>query len=202
MIDLQERSYVRYLIIDMNHVYWDIVSYYFPKAILAVDSFHVIKNISDALDRIRKKIMRGFKEKSKLNEYYLLKYRRNLLFVEDIHGNRYTKVEHNHHFHYEISDLRELKMMLSIGLELNRTYKLHHYYLQFNKRSYTDLDKAKKDLNRIIQEFHLAKSEELYKIAEMFDHWEEEIIHSFTLYRGKERDDKEDTENCKWIWKF
>ena len=99
------------------------------------------------------------------------------MFVEDIHGDRYTKVEDNHHFHYEISDLKKLEMMLSISPELNRTYKLYHCYLQFNKRSYTDLD-------MIIQKFRLPKNEELYKFAEMFDHWEEEIIHSFIVYRG------------------
>lgn len=184
-IDLQERSFVRYLIIDMNDIYRDIASYCFPKAILAVDSFHVIKSISDAVDRIRKKVMRRFKENPRSNEYYLLKYRRDLLFVEDIHGDRYTKVEYNHHFHYEISDLRKLEMMLSIDPELNRAYELYHRYLQFNKKTYADLDKARKDLNKIIQEFRLARSEELYKIAEMFDHWEEEIIHSFIVYRGK-----------------
>ena len=52
MIDLQEWPYVRYPIIDMNDVYRDITSYCFPKSILAVDSFHVFKNILDALDRI------------------------------------------------------------------------------------------------------------------------------------------------------
>ena len=97
----------------------------------------------------------------------------------------HQKVEYNHHFHYEISDLRKLEMMLSIDPELNRAYELYHRYLQFNKKTYADLDKARKDLNKIIQEFRLARSEELYKIAEMFDHWEEEIIHSFIVYRGK-----------------
>lgn len=184
-IDLQERSFVRYLIIDMNDIYRDIASYCFPKAILAVDSFHVIKNISDALDRIRKKVMRRFKENPRSNEYYLLKYRRDLLFVEDIHGDRYTKVEYNHHFHHEISDLRKLEMMLSIDPKLNSAYELYHRYLQFNKKSYADLDKARNDLNKIIKEFRLTRSEELYKIAEMLDHWEEEIIHSFIVYRGK-----------------
>ena len=134
-IDLQERSYVRYLIIDMNDIYRDIASYCFPKAILAVDSFHVIKNISDAVDRIRKKVMRRFKENPRSNEYYLL-------FIEDIHCDRYTKVEYNHHFHYEISDRRKLEMMLSIDPELNNGYDLYHRYLQFNKRSYKDPDNA------------------------------------------------------------
>ena len=76
-------------------------------------------------------------------------------------------------------------MMLSIDPELNSAYELYHRYLQFNKKSYADLDKARNDLNKIIQEFRLTRSEELYKIAEMLDHWEEEIIHSFIVYRGK-----------------
>ena len=129
--------------------------------------------------------MRRFKENPRSNEYYLLKYRRDLLFIEDIHCDRYTKVEYNHHFHYEISDRRKLEMMLSIDPELNNGYDLYHRYLQFNKRTYKDPDNARKDLDMIIQEFWLAKSEELHRIGEMLDHWKEEIIHSFIVYRGK-----------------
>lgn len=157
----------------------------YPEAILAVDSFHVIENISDAVDRIRKKVMRRFKENPRSNEYYLLKYRRDLLFIEDIHCDRYTKVGYNHHFHYEISDLRKLEMILSIDPELNNDYDLYHRYFQFNKRTYKDTDNARKNLDMIIQEFWLAKSEELHRIGEMLDHWKEEIIHSFIVYRGK-----------------
>lgn len=123
--------------------------------------------------------MRRFKENPRSNEYYLL-------IVEDIHGDQYSKVEYNHHFHYKISDLRKLEIMLSIDSKLNKAYEPYHCYLQFNKRSYTDLDKARKDLDRIIQEFRLAKSEELYKIAEMFDHWKKK---SFILSSCIEEND-------------
>ena len=57
-------------------------------------------------------------------------------------------------------------ILLLIDPELNRAYKLYNRYLHFNKATYKDLDKIRKDLYMFFQEFRLAKSEELHKIEE------------------------------------
>ena len=49
----QERNNVRYIIMDMYSVYRDIVHIKFKNASIAVDSFHVMKNINAALDKVR-----------------------------------------------------------------------------------------------------------------------------------------------------
>lgn len=45
----------------MYSVYRDVVHMKLKNAVIAVDSFHVIKNINTALDKVRIRIMKGKK---------------------------------------------------------------------------------------------------------------------------------------------
>lgn len=77
-ISESERNNVKYVIIDMWDTYKDLTKRYFKKAIVAVDSFHVIKRLNDAMIKIRIKVMNKFnKRTNKLvsNDmyYYMLK---------------------------------------------------------------------------------------------------------------------------------
>ena len=58
-------------------------------------------------------------------------------------------------------DIKDMDNIALIDPELNRAYKLYNRYLHFNKATYKDLDKIRKDLYMFFQEFRLAKSEEL-----------------------------------------
>lgn len=60
-IPIQERNNVKYVVIDMYSVYRDVVHMKLKNAVIAVDSFHVIKNINTALDKVRIRIMKGKK---------------------------------------------------------------------------------------------------------------------------------------------
>ena len=59
-IPLEVRNKVEYITIDMWDSYLDLARIYFPKAKVAIDSFHVVKNVSSALDTIRKQIMNKY----------------------------------------------------------------------------------------------------------------------------------------------
>ena len=73
-----ERDNVDYIIIDMWDTYRDLGEIYFKNAKIAVDSFHVIKHLNEAIISIRLKIMRKFDKRTKsliANDmyYYMLK---------------------------------------------------------------------------------------------------------------------------------
>ena len=53
-----ERLNVKYVVIDMWDTYRDLALIYFPNCKVAVDSFHVIRHLNDAMDSIRIKIMK------------------------------------------------------------------------------------------------------------------------------------------------
>lgn len=69
---------VKYVIIDMWDTYRDLATIYFPNCKVAVDSFHVIRHLNEAMDSIRIKIMKKYdKRTNKLVQndiyYYMLK---------------------------------------------------------------------------------------------------------------------------------
>lgn len=65
------RNYVKYISIDMWENYRDLAHRYFPNALVCVDSFHVVKNVNYAFDKVRIRIMNSYDRTSE--EYRLLK---------------------------------------------------------------------------------------------------------------------------------
>ena len=64
-IPKEERDIVKYFSIDMNDNYREAISVCFPKALICIDPFHVIKNLNKALDNIRLRILRLYSDDKK-----------------------------------------------------------------------------------------------------------------------------------------
>ena len=184
-IDIEERNNVEYVGIDMNDNYRDIITIFFKNATLIVDSFHVVKHISEALDSVRKKVMRKFENNKRSDEYYMLKYRKELLFVEDTLTNEFKEVKRNHHFHYDLSEFNLLEMMLKVDEELNKAYELYHEYIRFNNTDYNDTIKTLNDLNEIINDYKLSGITEFIELSKTLNNWKAEIANSFIKYKGQ-----------------
>ena len=56
-ISLEEKKRVKYVIVDMWESYRDTVKLCLPKALIAIDSFHLIKDLNDKVSRIRIQVM-------------------------------------------------------------------------------------------------------------------------------------------------
>ena len=84
---------VKYVSIDMNPTYRNFAHHFFKNCTVMVDSFHVVKNINEALNNLRISIMGKYDNKS--TEYYLLKNWNKLLLMRkgNIEDNepRYNK---------------------------------------------------------------------------------------------------------------
>lgn len=176
-----ERDRVEFVAIDMNESYRDVFSIYLPKATIIVDSFHVVKRVGVAFDDIRKKVLRRFDKDKKSDQYYLLKYKDELLYQDDV-SNKYR---YNHHFHFQMSNFELLTQMLNIDPELKKAYNLYHLYRNFNDKDYDDLNKCRNDLLELINDYKVSGIDEFYALAETLDNWKEEIIASFCKVRGK-----------------
>lgn len=184
-IDFKEKDRVLYVGIDMNDNYRDIIPIFFKNATIVADSFHVVKHVSKALDDVRKRVMRRYEKNKKSDEYYLLKYRSELLFTEDILSDKFKKIKKNHHFGYELSESSLLEMSLSIDDELRNAYELYHQYVRFNNTDYSDTMATINDLNEIINDFKLSEINEFIKVAGTLDDWKAEIANSFIKFRGQ-----------------
>ena len=177
-ISIEERSHVRFFVMDMYYVYRDVIHSRFSNARIAVDSFHVVMNINKALDNVRIRIMKGFKKDSV--EYYLLKNFKWLLLEKEVREN---KRKFNRRLNRYVNYPQLLDLILKISPELNEAYLIKDRYLLFN--SCCDFHNAEKDFNDILYFISKSKIPEMIAIYKMLNNWTEEILNSFIVINGR-----------------
>ena len=177
-ISIPERLGVKYVVIDMYRPYKDIASFYFKKAIICVDSFHVIKMLNDSLNNLRIRIMKSFHSSSQ--EYYLLKKWNYLLF--DRHLDLDNKGKFNKRLNRFINYRQIRDLILDIDPQLRIAWQLKEMYSDFNRLS--TFEKAPKEIHTIIQRFFKADIPEYREFCTALTNWRQEIINSFIRYEG------------------
>lgn len=183
MIDKSERDIVQFISMDMYDNYRDIAHIYFPNALCCADSFHIIKNINDALNKIRCKVMNRYKDNKKSDEYYLLKHKHHLLFIDSLKISD-DHIKYNHHFKYKLSQNALLEKLLNIDNELKYAYELKEMYIIFND-SHEDNNKIREHLEMIISVYQLSHIPLFVELGNTLSNWKEEIINSFHTYKGR-----------------
>lgn len=185
-IPLKERAQVKAVIIDMWESYKQIINRCFPNALIAVDSFHVIWHMNEAIKAIRIRVASKYKlDVSHLEHndmyYYMLK-KFHFFFIVDFEklADRYRIPKLN--THYSKSNL--LQYLLSIDEELKAAYVLKESYRDFNKTA--DYETCEERLDELTKLFRLSKSPEMKTISKLLKHWKAEIINSF-IRVGKRR---------------
>lgn len=110
-IHQHERERVKYVSMDLYDNYRDIVKTYLPHALICADRFHIMKIINNALNRIKCDVMNKYSENKKSDEYYLLKYKNNLLFKNSLDIND-TRADKDRHFKMKYTEEQILDMIL------------------------------------------------------------------------------------------
>ena len=183
-LSFEEKDRVEYVGIDMNDNYRDICSVYFRNALIVADSYHVIRHVHDALDKVRKRVMRRYEDDKRSDQYYLLKYRDELLYEKDPLSAEHREIRRNHHFHYDLCEAEILEMTLKIDRQLKDAYELYHRYIRFNDTFYDDRRKTIDDLNEIISDYRISGIKEFEELANTLENWKAEIANSFIKYGG------------------
>lgn len=179
---LDVRKNVKYITMDMWEPYLDVAKRYFKNAIIAIDSFHVIKTINNALDRIRISVMRKYNLETQNiedndNYYYILKKYKHILLKDfDEIGNFriYNKKLKMYIDKYNIRDY-----MLYISDDLRKAYSLVTKYREFNKTC--TFENAATELDEIINDFYNSKLNPMIEVAKTLSTWKEYIINSFIV---------------------
>ena len=189
-IPLEERKLVKYVVIDMWDTYKQVSLGVFPNAVVAVDSFHVIKHLNLAIDMIRLKVMRKYdKGHSKLENaemyYYMLKkfhyfFNKNFDDIPD-----FLKV-HKLNSTWDKYEIR--KYLLSIDPDLAYAYNLKKEYQEFNYTA--NFDTCDEELNKLINDFRLSHLKEFQEFGKLLNHWKNEIKNSFIRVNVRIKDKK------------
>jgi len=178
-ISEKERSNVKYICIDMYETYRLIAKHYFKKAIICVDSFHVVKHLNDDLNRLRIRYMKSYETNSQ--EYYLLNRFKFLLFDKGVNLDGEKRFNKKLQTYLNYGDLLEL--MLSIDDEIRKAYELKEEYIIFNS-SFT-IEEARDNYDCLLDDFIKANINEYEEFITLLRNWKSEIINSFNKWNGK-----------------
>jgi len=163
----------------MYDTYRSIAKRYFKKALICVDSFHVVKHINDDLQSVRIRIMKRYQTSS--IEYYLLKNFRFLLVDRQVKLDGKKKYNKKLQRYLNYGDILEL--MLSISDELRSAYELKEEYTVFNA-TFT-LDEARDNFDTLVDDFISARIPEYVEFITLLRNWKYEIINSFQRIEGQ-----------------
>ena len=185
-IPKNERLNVKYVIIDMWDTYRDLASIYFPNCKIAVDSFHVIKHLNDAIDSIRLKVMKKFDKHTNTliqNDiyYYMLKkyhFFFTMNFENIFNVQTYIRKLKTRWTKHEIRNY-----LFSIDDDLKNAYILKEKYREFNLTA--DYETCDQEFEELMNDFLNSKHEEFRAFGKLLYHWKKEIKNSFIRYQGK-----------------
>ena len=178
-ISREERLNVKYVVIDMWEPYLDVASIYFPDAIVAIDSFHVLKEMGFALDKVRRRIMSGYQKGSE--EYYLLKKWNDLLYNDQKSYGEKMKIKGLGNRWYNKYQLQQKTLAIHPDLKIAQEF----YILYKRQNQITNIEGAEKMLDGFINFKDAISVQELVPIIQMLINWKEYIINSFNIVDGR-----------------
>jgi transposase len=185
-ISQKEKSNVKIVVMDMWESYREAVKLSFPKAMIAVDSFHVIRTLNDVMKAIRIKVMNRYRLGKSGPEhddsyYYMLKKFHYFLLknYEDIYDGKIHIPKFKSYWHKsEIMDY-----LLSIDDDLRDVYRLKEAYREFNLTA--DYETCEEELDQLIQRFRNHKLPEMRTFGRTLDNWKEEIRNSLIISNNR-----------------
>lgn len=179
-IPYQIRYKVQYITIDMWETYLDVASIYFKNAKIAIDSFHVMKLVNNAMQAIRINVMQKYNNNAEdINNnhdyYYMLKKFKYFFLSEfDDLSNEFIYINK---FRYRMNKHQILNYLLDIDPKLSKAYYLTRKYREFNKTA--NINNCANELESLIEEFLSSNIKGFIDVARTIIYWKEYIINSF-----------------------
>lgn len=117
---IEVRRRVKGVVIDMYEPYISLIQSVFPNAVIIFDRFHVVQNLTRALDKTRISVMNGFARDSQ--EYKVLKrhWKLFLMYEFDLNSSYFRRYTH---FKVFMSQASIVSFMRDIDPVLDNSYK-------------------------------------------------------------------------------
>jgi len=177
-IPIKERQNTKVFISDMYDGYATVCHQYFPNATHIVDKFHVVTQLSRAVNSLRVIAMNSIKDSNDDEPFYNFMKTNWKLFLcreEDIPDKRYTYMKTGVIFHFDELVYSSIKLndKLNTGyLALQDLY--HHSY-------FSTFDETLIFFEFLSNKLKLSNSELLKKVGDTFHKWRYEIANAFTI---------------------
>ena len=172
-----ELSRVKYISMDLNDYYRQVCKLYFPNAIICADEFHVIRNLNDFFDNVRKRCRRNCD--SDLYIYLLTKFEGVLSVDADLDNIGKYNRKLGRYINYR--GIREL--IFEAFPDIRIAYELKEDYISFNRTA--TLNNAETELEKLIEAFKNCSIKEYKAFSSLLINWKKEIVNSFIVIDGK-----------------
>ena len=172
-----ELSRVKYISMDLNDYYRQVCKLYFSNAIICADEFHVIKNLNDYFDNVRKRCRRNCD--SDLYIYLLTKFECVLSVDADLDNIGKYNRKLGRYINYR--GIREL--IFEAFPDIRIAYELKEDYISFNRTA--TLNNAEIELEKLIEAFKNCSIKEYKAFSSLLINWKKEIVNSFIVIEGK-----------------
>lgn len=181
-----EKDQVKVFIMDMWDSYREAIQLAFPKSLIAIDSFHIIRSLNEVIKGIRIRTQNKYRLNKSSPEhddmyYYMLKKFHYFLVknYENIYDGKIRIAKYNTYWHK--SEI--LSYLLSIDDDLKSAYRLKERYREFNLTA--EYDTCDDELNELVYEFRNHKLIELRTFGKTLEKWKSEIKNSFIVYNKR-----------------
>ena len=171
-ISFYERRKVKVFISDMYDGYSIIKNKYFPQALFVVDLFHVVKQLTEAVKKIRIITYKNYLDEDSI-EYLFLKSNWKIFLKDqrDIKTNYYHSKKFDINIPIRDIMLRCLKKNMTFWTAYNILQELIHY------DKYETWSDADRFMERIIDRLVLSGDDLLTKVAMTYKKWKTGILH-------------------------
>ena len=157
--EFKNKNDVKYVVMDMNQVYRDLMHSYFPNATIVIDKFYVVRYVTWALENVRKRIQKQLHPDKRK---YFKRSRRILLS----HQNKLSE-----------ENLTALEVMLQQSPDLATAYHLKELFYKVME------SKSRTEATRKLQFFILAAQSsqlpEFKACLTMLGNWSKYILNAF-----------------------
>jgi len=175
-----QRNTVKFICSDMYIGFRNLQSLHFPNAKLCIDSFHVIKLISDMYNNFLKSLLKSYDDSS--TEYYLLKQKRFVL-LKNSNKIDWFKDVYDRKLGYHTNPLRYRELLFNINPLIKDIYYLKEDYITFNRLQ--DISVIPDKFDHLVQRFTSHPHKDVRKVGRTLIKWKTEILNSFVWFDGR-----------------
>lgn len=158
-ISRSERHRVKYFICDMWQPYVGLAQAYFPNAQVIIDKYHFIRQVTWAIEKVRKRLQKTMP--SSLRKYY--KRSRKLILT------RYDKLKDE--------NKKACDLMLLYNDDLRRAHMLKEWFYRICQNPKYSIQRT--EFYEWIRNAESSGLEEFEKCASTYRHWSKEILNAF-----------------------
>ena len=164
-----ERMGVKYFVSDMYDGYRNICKNYFKYALHVVDLFHVVKLLTETVNRIRYKHIRDLDETDYVITFMKLNWKLFLCRSEDIPDRWYSPRGYGHSIHYTDMVFEGIKRYKDLLTAYNILQDLYHY----NRND--SFQESLKFVDYISNRLKESGIDELETVGKSYEKWRVEI---------------------------